>query len=90
VAADSVEEAVRWALAARAAVVLVRDDAGSARPASALDVVDEKQSVAVMVVDQAVSWSEVAAVVYGLVLEGRDSDVVNSRRRCHRQHEVNW
>jgi hypothetical protein len=74
VAADSVEESVRWALAARAAVVLVRDDADPTRPASALDLVDEKQSVAVMVVDQAVSWSEVAAVVYGLVLEGRETE----------------
>lgn len=74
VAADSVEEAARWALAARAAVMLVREDADSTEPTSALDLVDEKQSVAVIVVDQAVSWSEVATVVYGLVLEGRETE----------------
>lgn len=74
VGADSVEEAVRWASAARAAVVLVRDDAGTTGPAGALDPAEEKQPVAVMVVDQAVSWSEIAAVVYGLVLEGRETE----------------
>jgi hypothetical protein len=71
VGAASVEDAVRWALAARAAVVLVRDDAGPA--AGSPDRADE-ESVAVMVVDRAVSWSEVAAVVYGLVLEGRETE----------------
>ena len=32
------------------------------------------EGVAVMVVDPAVSWSELAAVVYGLVLEGRETE----------------
>lgn len=74
VGAGSVEDAVRWALAARAAVVLVRDDAGPAAPASAPDRADDERAVAVMVVDQAIAWSEVAAVVYGLVLEGRETE----------------
>lgn len=64
VGAASVDEAVEWAIAARAAVVLVRDDA---EPAG-------DRPVAVLVVDPAMSWSEVAAVVYGLVLEGRETE----------------
>lgn len=67
IGAGSVAEAVGWARTARAAVVLVREDAAAA-PA------DEDNPVAVIVVDSAVSWSEVAAVVYGLVLEGRETE----------------
>jgi hypothetical protein len=68
VGADSTEEALRWAGAAHAAVVLVRGDAASGtQPA-------EEQPVALIAVDPAVSWSEVAAVVYGLVLEGRETE----------------
>ncbi len=66
--ARSVNEAVRWAAAARAVVVLVRGGDND----TAFDGADE--DVAVMVVDQAVSWSEVAAVIYGLVLEGRETE----------------
>lgn len=70
VAAGSVEEAVDWAVAAHAAVVLVRED-----PLESADTPAAGQRpVAVMVVDEAVSWSEVAAVVYGLVLEGRETE----------------
>jgi hypothetical protein len=65
--AGSVTEAVRWASAAHAAVVLVRDDAESEHA-------NAGQPVAVIVVDPAMSWSEVAAVVYGLVLEGRETE----------------
>src|SRR5699024_3522227 len=36
--------------------------------------VGEGESLAVLVVDPAVSWSELAAVVYGLVLEGRETE----------------
>ena len=32
------------------------------------------EGVAVMVVDPAVSWSELAAVIYGLVMEGRETE----------------
>ncbi|GAB1511298.1 PucR family transcriptional regulator [Actinophytocola sp. KF-1] len=65
VGAGSVEEAVRWATAARATVVLVRDDLPAGEPEGA---------VAVLLVDPAVSWSELAALVYGLVLEGRETE----------------
>jgi hypothetical protein len=64
-AADSAE-AIAWASAARAVVVLVRD---SGEPVSS-----EPEDMAVMVVDPQVSWSELAAVVYGLVLEGRETE----------------
>lgn len=68
IGARSVKEAVRWAASARAVVVLIRggdDD-------TAFGGVDE--GVAVMVVDPAVSWSELAGVIYGLVLEGRETE----------------
>jgi len=68
IGARSVKEAVRWAASARAVVVLIRggdDDA-------AFDGADE--GVAVMVVDPAVSWSELAALIYGLVMEGRETE----------------
>jgi len=68
IGARSVDEAVRWAASARASVVLVRDgDDDSAFTGIEHD-------VAVMVVDPAVSWSELAALVYGLVLEGRETE----------------
>ncbi|MGB3484274.1 MAG: helix-turn-helix domain-containing protein [Mycobacterium sp.] len=64
--APSVEVAIGWAQTAHAAVVLTRDDDTS-------DAIDPLQRVAVMVVDPEVSWSELAVVVYGLVLEGRET-----------------
>jgi hypothetical protein len=74
VGAGSVNEAVRWASTARAAVVLVRDEDESVVSDHGMEQADEEQPVAVIVVDPAVSWSEVAAVVYGLVLEGRETE----------------
>ncbi|TXI56063.1 PucR family transcriptional regulator [Mycolicibacter arupensis] len=68
VGARSVKEAVRWAVAAKAVAVLVRDVDDKA------SFVGEGEALAVLVVDAAVSWSELAAVVYGLVLEGRETD----------------
>ncbi|MCV7378487.1 PucR family transcriptional regulator [Mycobacterium alsense] len=68
IGADSVGEAVRWGASARAIVVMTRDRDepitfdGDAEPG------------AVMVIDPSVSWGEVAAVVYGLVLEGRETE----------------
>ena len=68
IGAGSLREAARWAASARAVVVLTRDgeepitfdgDAGAG---------------AVMVVDETLPWSELAAVVYGLVLEGRETE----------------
>lgn len=66
VGAGSLIEAVRWARAARATVVLTReyDD----------DPPLDTEGVAVVVVDSATPWSDVAAVVYGLVLEGRETE----------------
>lgn len=68
VGARSVKEAVRWAVAAKAVAVLVRDVEDKAAFAG------EGESLAVLVLDAAVSWSELAAVVYGLVLEGRETE----------------
>lgn len=67
IGAASVDVAIGWARAARAAVVLVRDDA-------AAGAFDGTEGPAVMVVDPGVAWSELAAVVYGLVLEGRETE----------------
>jgi hypothetical protein len=68
IGARDVGEAVRWAVSAHAVVVLTRGD-------------DEEttfegftEGVAVMTIDPAMSWSELAAVVYGLVLEGRETE----------------
>lgn len=71
VGAGSVTEAVRWAVAAQAAVVLVRAGAETAREAA---VAGESNDVAVLLVDPAVSWSHLVGVIYGLVLEGRETE----------------
>lgn len=67
VGADSVATALEWARAARAAVVLVRGDDGGVDAAAA-------GGPAVLTVDPDVSWSELAALVFGLVLEGRETE----------------
>jgi hypothetical protein len=64
--AASVKEALGWAISARAVVVLVRDDDH--------EFPDDPSPVAVMAVDPAVTWSDLAAIVYGLVLEGRETE----------------
>ncbi|NUP27852.1 MAG: helix-turn-helix domain-containing protein [Nocardia sp.] len=68
VGAGSVREAVAGARAAKAVAVLVRGDADSEQEQAGAD-----DGVAVLVVDPAVSWSQLAGVVYGLVLEGRET-----------------
>ena len=68
IGARSVDEAMRWAVSARAAVVLIRDGTDETTFA------EMNRGVAVMAVDATVSWSELAAVVYGLVLEGRETE----------------
>lgn len=67
IGAGSVKEAMRWATAARAVVVLMR---GGDEPIT----FEDADAGAVMVADETVSWSELAAVVYGLVLEGRETE----------------
>ncbi|HZU47089.1 MAG TPA: helix-turn-helix domain-containing protein [Mycobacterium sp.] len=68
VGAGSLREAVRWAASAHAVVVLVR---GGEEPVR----FDDDAAVgAVMMVDETVSWSELAAIIYGLVLEGRETE----------------
>lgn len=71
VGAASVAEAVAWATAARSAVVLVRAPAEVRYEATAAG---DRAGVAVMLVDPAVSWSELAGVVYGLVLEAQETE----------------
>lgn len=68
IGASSVREAVQWAASARAVVVLMRD---GERPITSQG---DLEAGAVMVLDESLSWSEVAAVVYGLVLEGRETE----------------
>ncbi|MGW0004891.1 PucR family transcriptional regulator [Nocardia grenadensis] len=70
VGAGSVRTAVAGARAARAVAVLVRGGTDADREASAIGPED---GVAVLVVDPEVSWSQLAGVVYGLVLEGRET-----------------
>lgn len=68
IGAASVSEAMQWAASARAVVVLVRG--GEERIAFDRDA----EVGAVMVVEEKVTWSEVGTVVYGLVLEGRETE----------------
>jgi hypothetical protein len=68
IGARSVTEAVHWAAAARALVVLTRGDDET----TTFEGLSE--GVAVLVVDESMPWSELAAVVYGLVLEGRETE----------------
>ena len=70
IGARSVKEAVRWAASARAVVVLIRSGADDDTAFSGA-----AEGVAVMVVDDSsMPWSELAAVIYGLVLEGRETE----------------
>lgn len=68
IGARSVDEALQWASSAHAVVVLLRDGDDDTTFAGMAE------GVAVMVVDATVSWSELGAVVYGLVLEGRETE----------------
>lgn len=68
VGAASFDEAMRWAASARAVVTLLRD------PGEPVTFKSDGEVGAVLLVDEALSWSELAAVVYGLVLEGRETE----------------
>lgn len=69
VGATSEAEAVELAAAAHAAVVLLRGDEVGADTLKAA----EGHGLAVLVIDRSISWSQVAAMVYGLVMEGRET-----------------
>ncbi|GII04862.1 PucR family transcriptional regulator [Planobispora takensis] len=81
VGASSLAEAVRWAAAAGATAVLVRptgtDAAGEGRSGADLEreaaAIGDRHGMAVLLADPAVSWSQLAGVVYGLVLESRET-----------------
>jgi hypothetical protein len=64
--AGSLQTAMVWAAAARASVLLIRD--------GDVDTTQVGDHIAVMTLAAEVSWSEVAAVVFGLVLEGRETE----------------
>lgn len=68
VGAETFEQAMQWAAAAHAVVVLLRE---GTEPTT-LD--GDARAGAVMLVDASLSWSELAAVAYGLVLEGRETE----------------
>jgi hypothetical protein len=66
IGARSLNQALRWAQRTQAVAVLIRGDEKTT-------FVGNSGDIAVLVVDPAVAWSELAAVVYGLVLEGRET-----------------
>lgn len=70
VGVPSVPEAVDLAAAARASVVLVRGHA----PAGAGTATATDRDIPILLIDPAVSWGQLAAVVYGLVMEGRETE----------------
>ena len=78
IGARTVTEAVRWAAAAPAVVVLIRGGNDDTTFGGA------DEGVAVLVVDPAVSWSELASVIYGLVMEGRETESRRGPRICLR------
>ncbi|MGR6915486.1 PucR family transcriptional regulator [[Actinomadura] parvosata] len=75
----SIEEAVRCAVAAKATAVLVRPapSGGPGESGGGLDrqaaVLGDRYQVAVLLADPAMPWSQLAGVVYGLVLESRET-----------------
>ncbi|MEU6716105.1 helix-turn-helix domain-containing protein [Nonomuraea sp. NPDC046802] len=85
VGSTSLAEAVRWAATAGATAVLVRpaetgaDSETGGQSGSGAEVerlaatLGDRHGVAVLLADAAVSWSQLAGVVYGLVLEGRET-----------------
>lgn len=81
VGTSSLAEAVQWAAAAKATAVLVRParTGTGGESGSGADVereaatIADRYGVAVLLADPAVSWSQLAGVVYGLVLESRET-----------------
>ncbi|MFK0246900.1 PucR family transcriptional regulator [Amycolatopsis azurea] len=71
VGTDSITTAVELGAAAHVSVVLVR---GSQPPSPEATERAETGGVAVLLVEPDVSWGQLAGVVYGLVLEGRETE----------------
>ncbi|MFE1397663.1 PucR family transcriptional regulator [Nocardiopsis dassonvillei] len=71
VGVDSAAEAVRLAEQARATVVIIRS---ATEPGDDVRARLGEGGPALLVVEPAVSWSQVSGVVYGLVLEGRETE----------------
>ncbi|WP_017597443.1 PucR family transcriptional regulator [Nocardiopsis lucentensis] len=71
VGVGSAEEAVGLGGRARATVVLVR---GDIEPDPEGLATLRERGIALVVVDPAVSWSQISGIVYGLVLEGRETE----------------
>ncbi|MEE2036337.1 helix-turn-helix domain-containing protein [Nocardiopsis sp. CT-R113] len=71
VGVDSAGEAVHLAEQARATVVLLRS---ATDPGEDVRAHLRERGLALLVVDPAVSWSQISGVVYGLVLEGRETE----------------
>ncbi|MBB5433534.1 PucR family transcriptional regulator [Nocardiopsis composta] len=69
VGAGSAEQAVRLAAAARAVAVVLRGSCSAEGEALAAE-----HGVAVLAVDPAVPWGQIAGIVYGLVQEGGETE----------------
>ncbi|MQA03464.1 MAG: PucR family transcriptional regulator [Streptosporangiales bacterium] len=67
----SVSAALDLAAAAHAVVAVVRDDAD---PGADVVAAVRERGIALLVVDPAVSWSQISEVVHGLVFEGRETE----------------
>lgn len=67
----SVATAVDLAIAAHAAVAIVRADGD---PDADVVATARERGIAILVVDPAVSWSQISEVVHGLVFEGRETE----------------
>ncbi|MER7132935.1 PucR family transcriptional regulator [Streptosporangium saharense] len=71
VGVDSAAEGIRLARAARAVAMLVR----ASPPLDEVVLAEAVEAgIAVLLVEPEVSWSQLSGVVYGLVLEGRETD----------------
>lgn len=66
---DRAVDAVQAAISATARALVIRGDPDADTLASA-----EESGIALLAAEQAMSWSQLAAVVYGLVLEGQDTE----------------
>ncbi|SFB49741.1 PucR C-terminal helix-turn-helix domain-containing protein [Amycolatopsis marina] len=71
VGVEDVSSAVEFAAVAQAVVVLARTDT---EPTGEVLAAAREHGIALLLIDPSVSWSQVSGVVYGLVLEGRETE----------------